>query len=156
DWLEGSGLELRDGVVADATLHAADHVVVAGDLARWFDEDLGDHRRVEHWENAANQGMHAAHSLLADRRDAEAYRPVPYFWSDQYEIKIQMLGIPSPDDELSVVDGALTDGRFVAVYGRGGRLTAALGFGRSRQLMAFRPLLEGHASFDEARSALSA
>ncbi|HML00417.1 MAG TPA: FAD-dependent oxidoreductase [Acidimicrobiales bacterium] len=156
DWLEGSGLELRDGVLADATLHAAEHVVVAGDLARWFDEDLGDHRRVEHWENAANQGMHAANSLLAGRRDAEAYRPVPYFWSDQYEIKIQMLGIPSPDDELSVVDGAVSDGRFVAVYGRRGRLTAALGFGRPRQLMAFRSLLERHVSFDEARSALSA
>ena len=154
-WIEGSGLELQDGVVADATLHAAEGVVVAGDLARWFDEDLGVHRRVEHWENAADQGMHAARSLLRGRRSAEAYRPVPYFWSDQYDLKIQMLGSPSPDDELSVVDGTVADGRFVALYGRGNRLAGALGFGRPRQLMAFRALLERHASFDEARSLLS-
>jgi 3-phenylpropionate/trans-cinnamate dioxygenase ferredoxin reductase component len=154
DWLEGSGLELRDGVVADATLHTADQVVVAGDAARWFDEDLGDHRRVEHWENAAAQGMHAAKSLLAGRRDAQAYGPVPYFWSDQYELKIQMLGIPSPVDEVEVVDGSVEESRFVAVYGRGDRLTAALGFGRPRQLMGFRALLERHASFDEGRALL--
>ena len=155
DWLEDSGLELRDGVVTDATLHAADHVVVAGDAARWFDEDLGEHRRIEHWENANEQGRHAATSLLSGRGAAEAYRSVPYFWSDQYEVKIQMLGTPSPDDELAVVHGSVEERRFVAVYGRGARLTAALGFSRPRQLMGFRALLERRASFDEALALLS-
>lgn len=156
DWLEGSGLELRDGVVADATLHAADGVVVAGDMARWWDEDYGMERRVEHWTNAAEQGAHAARSLLAGRRGAEAYRPVPYFWSDQYDVKIQMIGIPDPDDTVEVVEGSVEGGRFVAIYGRQGRLSAALGFGRPRQLMGFRPLLERRAPFDEARVLLSA
>ena len=155
-WLASSGLELGDGVVADATLHAADDVVVAGDVCRYDDEGLGRQVRVEHWTNAAEQGMHVARSLIAGRAQAPAYRPVHYFWSDQYELKIQMLGIPSPDDDLAVVDGSLEEGRFVAVYGARGRLTAALGFGRPRQLMGFRPLLERGASFDEARSLLSA
>lgn len=154
DWLIGSGLELDDGVVADATLHAAGAVVVAGDLARWFDEEIAGHRRIEHWENAAEQGRHAAESLLAGRAGAQPYRPVPYFWSDQYEVKIQVLGLPAPDDDVVVVDGSTDSGRFVAVYGRSGTLSGALAFSRPRQLMAFRPLLERRASFDEALAVL--
>lgn len=155
-WLDGSGLEVRDGVVADAGLHAADEVVVAGDMARWWDEDYGVERRVEHWTNAAEQGAHAARSLLAGRKEATAYRPVPYFWSDQYDVKIQMIGIPDPDDAVEVVEGSAQSGRFVAIYCRHGKLSAALAFGRPRQLMGFHPLLERRASFDEARGLLSA
>jgi NADPH-dependent 2,4-dienoyl-CoA reductase/sulfur reductase-like enzyme len=150
DWLEGSGLEVHDGVVSDATLHAADDVVVAGDLARWFDAGAGFHRRVEHWTNATEQGAAAARNLLAGRGGALAYAPVPYFWSDQYDVKIQMIGYPSPDDDVEVVDGSLAERRFVALYGHGGELHAALGFGRPRQLMAYRRLLEEQAGFDEA------
>jgi NADPH-dependent 2,4-dienoyl-CoA reductase/sulfur reductase-like enzyme len=149
-WLEGSGLEISDGVVADATLHAADDVVVAGDVARWFDEGLGAHTRIEHWTNAAEQGVAAARSLLAGRAAASPYVPVPYFWSDQYDVKIQVIGYPGPDDDVVVVDGSVREGRFVALYGRGGKLSAALGFSRPRQLMGYRPLLEAGASFDDA------
>ncbi len=149
-WLEGAGLELADGIVCDATLHAADDVVVAGDVARWFDRGLDALVRIEHWTNAAEQGVAAARSLLAGRAGAEAYVPVPYFWSDQYDVKIQVIGHPGPDDEVVVVDGSLAEGRFVALYGRAGRLRAALGFSRPRQLMGYRPLLEAEASFDDA------
>jgi 3-phenylpropionate/trans-cinnamate dioxygenase ferredoxin reductase component len=81
---------------------------------------------------------------------------VPYFWSDQYGLRIQMLGRPAPTDEVEVVDGSLEaeDGKFVALYGRDGRLTAALAVSRPRLLMGFRPLLVAGASFDEARSLL--
>ncbi len=150
DWLQGSGLELSDGVVADATLHAGDDIVVAGDVARWFDEGLGAFVRIEHWTNAAEQGVAAARSLLAGRSDAAAYVPVPYFWSDQYDVKIQVLGHPHPDDDVVVVDGSVSERRFVALYGRAGKLSAALGFSRPRQLMGYRPLLEVGASLDEA------
>jgi NADPH-dependent 2,4-dienoyl-CoA reductase/sulfur reductase-like enzyme len=149
-WLEGSGLEVADGVVADATLHAAADVVVAGDMARWFDEGLGTHVRIEHWTNAAEQGVAAARNLLAGRAQSDAYVPVPYFWSDQYDVKIQVIGHPSPHDEVVVVDGSLAERRFVALFGQQGRLRAALGFSRPRQLMAYRPLLEAGASFDDA------
>ncbi len=150
DWLAGSGLEVSDGVVADATLHAAEDVVVAGDVARWFDEGLGALVRIEHWTNAAEQGVAAARSLLIGRADAAPYVPVPYFWSDQYDVKIQVLGHPRPDDDVVVVDGSVSERRFVALYGRAGKLSAALGFSRPRQLMGYRPLLEAGASFDDA------
>jgi len=151
-WLAGSGLEIDDGVVVDATLHAAPDVVVAGDVARWFDQGLGRTVRIEHWTNAAEQGTAAARNLLAGAARSTPYVPVPYFWSDQYDVKIQVIGHPSPDDDVVVVDGSVAERRFVALYGRGGRLTAALGFSRPRQLMGYRPLLEAGASFDEARA----
>jgi len=156
DWLAGSGLDVDDGVRADATLHAADDVVVAGDLTRWFDEGLGAEIRIEHWTNAAEQGVAAARSLVAGRGVTPAFSPVPYFWSDQYDTKIQVIGYPRPDDEVIVVDGSLEERRFVALYGRRGRLSAAVGFSRPRQLMGFRPLVEVRASLDEARAHLQA
>jgi 3-phenylpropionate/trans-cinnamate dioxygenase ferredoxin reductase subunit len=156
DWLAASGLEIDNGVRADRSLHAAENVVVAGDLARWFDESIGEEIRIEHWTNAAEQGVAAARSLLAGARDAPSYSSIPYFWSDQYDTKIQMIGHPRPDDEVVVVDGSLDQRRFVALYGRAGRLTAAIGFSRPRQLMGFRPLLEAQVSLDEARAHLPA
>lgn len=161
-WLEGSGLSIDDGVMARSTLHVegdgdgVDDVVVAGDMARWFDVGLGAHRRIEHWTNAAEQGAHAARSLMAGCNAAFPYDAVPYFWSDQYDVKIQVIGHPGPDDEVVVVDGSVDSGRFVALYGRGGRLAAALGFGRPRQLMGYRHFLESRASFDEALAATPA
>jgi len=99
-------------------------------------------------------GVAAARSLLAGRAAAPAFEPVPYFWSDQYGVRIQVLGRPLPDDEVVVVDGTLADAKFVALYGRRGRLAAALAVSRPRQLMAFRPLLAAGASFAEARALL--
>jgi 3-phenylpropionate/trans-cinnamate dioxygenase ferredoxin reductase subunit len=156
DWLVESGLEVDNGVRADRSLHAAEDVVVAGDLARWFDERIDEEIRIEHWTNAAEQGVAAARSLLAGPKDAQSYSSVPYFWSDQYDTKIQVIGHPRPDDEVVVVDGSLDERRFVALYGRAGMLTAALGFSRPRQLMGFRPLLEAQVSLDEARAHLPA
>ena len=156
EWLEGSGVEVSDGVLVDSTLHATDDVLAAGDVARWVDDESGSTTRAEHWTNAAEQGAAVARSLLAGRRSAEHYLPLPYIWSDQYDIKIQVLGNPRPDDVVEVVDGSEEDGRFVAIFGRGGNLTAAVGFGRPRQLMRFRSLLLDHKSFEEARSFLSA
>ncbi len=154
EWLDGSGLEISDGVVCDQALFAADGVVCAGDLCRWTWRHLGDeqHLRIEHWEVASQMGSAAARSLLAGRKDAEVFDPVPYFWSDQYGLRIQVLGHPGPADEVAVVDGSLAapDARFVAVYGRDGRLSGALAVSRPRQLMAFRPLLLSGATFGEA------
>lgn len=154
-WLEGSGLEIDNGVVVDSTLHATDDVLAAGDVARWPDIKNATTVRAEHWTNAAEQGAAVARSLLAGRGSAEPYDPVPYIWSDQYDVKIQVLGDPRPDDIVEVVDGSFEDGRFVALYGRSGRLAAAVGFGRPRQLMGFRPLLSEGATFDQGLALLS-
>ncbi|MGH9006492.1 MAG: NAD(P)/FAD-dependent oxidoreductase [Acidimicrobiales bacterium] len=146
-WLEGSGLTLDNGVVCDESLFAADGVVAAGDLARWpFGGQL---TRIEHWQMAADMGDSVASRLLAGRAAAAPFVPVPYFWSDQYGEKIQMLGRPGPDDEVVVVDGSLEE-RFVALYRRGNGLSAVAALTRARKLMAYRPLLTAGASFDEA------
>jgi NADPH-dependent 2,4-dienoyl-CoA reductase/sulfur reductase-like enzyme len=149
-WLEGSGLRLDNGVVCSETLFAADRVVAAGDVARWTHTGLGEELRVEHWTNAAEGGAAAARNLLAGSAAAVAYDPVPFFWSDQYSTKIQVIGLPGPEDEVVVVEGSVEEGKLVALYRRGDRLRAALAFSRPRHLMAYRPLLAAGASFDEA------
>jgi NADPH-dependent 2,4-dienoyl-CoA reductase/sulfur reductase-like enzyme len=149
-WLEDSGLTLDNGVVCNETLFAADGVVAAGDVARWTHAGLDEQLRVEHWTNAAEGGAAAARNLLAGTSAAHPYAPVPFFWSDQYATKIQVIGLPGPDDEVVVVEGSVDEGKLVALYRRGDRLRAALAFSRPRQLMAYRPLLAAGASFDEA------
>ncbi|MEA2702546.1 MAG: hypothetical protein QOD63_491 [Actinomycetota bacterium] len=154
-WLEGSGLTLDDGVVCDAACVAAPGVVAAGDVARWDNQLFGGLMRVEHWTNAVEQGTAAATSLLAAAAGERpvAFAPVPYFWSDQYGLRIQYLGASRPGDEMVVVDGSLDDRRFVAVYGREGRIVAALAVGRARRLMAYRRMIAERGPWDEALSA---
>jgi NADPH-dependent 2,4-dienoyl-CoA reductase/sulfur reductase-like enzyme len=151
DWLDGSGIALADGVVCDETCLAAPGIVAAGDVARWpnplFD---GESMRVEHWTNATEQGVVAARRLLADDADAESFAPVPFVWSDQYDVKIQVVGCIRGDDEVRVVDGSLDEHRFVALFGRGGRLVGALGFSRPRIVMQYRRMIADHASWDDA------
>jgi 3-phenylpropionate/trans-cinnamate dioxygenase ferredoxin reductase subunit len=106
--------------------------------------------RVEHWTNASDQGVVAAQNLLAGPGAGEPYAPTPYFWSDQYDTKIQLVGHPRPGDEVRVVGGSVEDRRFVALYGDRGRLRAALAFSSPRPLMAYRRLIGERASWDEA------
>ncbi|MSX54560.1 MAG: NAD(P)/FAD-dependent oxidoreductase, partial [Actinobacteria bacterium] len=156
DWLIGSGLQLQDGVVCDATLNAGvPGVYAAGDLARWpngaFAGDDDMLMRVEHWTNAAEQGAAAAANLLAWTR-GEAGTPfesVPFFWSDQFDSRIQFIGRAHGDDEVHVFTGS-TDGKFAALYGHGGRLRGVLGVGLPRMVMPFRALLAERASWDTA------
>ena len=161
-WLEGSGLRLRDGVVCDANLNALDvsgavvpGVFAAGDVARWpnglFDEEM----RVEHWTNAAEQGAHVALNLrrLATGEPFEPYEPLPFFWSDQFEHRIQFLGRAAPDDEVQVVAGSVSNAKFLALYGRDGRLHGALGVNAPRWVMPTRKLFLERASWDEAVAA---
>jgi 3-phenylpropionate/trans-cinnamate dioxygenase ferredoxin reductase component len=151
-WLEGSGLTLENGVVCDDRLFAADGIVAAGDIARWnWRHDGGEELiRIEHWQMAADAGVAAARSLLAGRADAPSFTPIPYFWSDQFDIRFQVLGNPGGTDEVAIVHGSLEEGKFVALFGRAGRLRAVMAIGKPRQLMGFRPLLEAGCSWDDA------
>jgi 3-phenylpropionate/trans-cinnamate dioxygenase ferredoxin reductase subunit len=150
-WLDGSGLEIDNGVCCDETLLAAPGVVAAGDVCRWpnplFD---GERMRLEHWTNAAEQGVAAAARLLATT--AQPYAPVPFVWSDQYDLKIQVVGHVRGDDDVAVVDGSLEERRFVAAIGRGGRLVGAVGFGRPRVVMQYRRMIAERVSWDAALS----
>ena len=150
DWLESSGLDLDDGVCCDVTCLAAPDVTAAGDVARWTHPRYGRSVRVEHWDNAVEQGIHAARRLLQTDEEATAYAPVPWFWSDQYDRKIQVAGLTHPDDEVRMVTGSPEEGRFTALYGSGGRFNAVFGMNRPRQVMQFKSLIDQEATWEEA------
>jgi NADPH-dependent 2,4-dienoyl-CoA reductase/sulfur reductase-like enzyme len=163
DWLAGSGVELDNGVRCDGTLFAAERVVAAGDVANWVRPSTGRPARVEHWTNAAEGGAACGRNLLAGTASAMPFDPVPFFWSDQYATKIQMIGLPTADDEVVVVSGSGEEGKMVALYRQGDRLGAVLTLSQQRavahelgrlaqraKLMGYRPLLAAGASFDQA------
>jgi NADPH-dependent 2,4-dienoyl-CoA reductase/sulfur reductase-like enzyme len=152
-WLDDSGLTLADGVVCDETMLAAPGVVAAGDVARWRNELFDEVMRVEHWDNAVAQGYAAALRLLAGDGPGEPFIPVPWFWSDQYDRKIQVSGRPSPHDEVRVVDGSIEERKFAALYRKGNRLVAVLGFNRPRLVMQYSRLIANRATWDEALTA---
>jgi len=152
-WLEGSGLTIADGVVCDATGLAAPGVVAAGDVARWPNAlFFGDSMRVEHWDNAIDMGAFVARRLLAgdDWDPEQVFAPVPWFWSDQYDRKLQMAGRATAADAMAIVAGTLEERRFVALYGRQGRLVAAFGMNRPRYIVQSRGLIARGCPWDEA------
>ncbi|KUN57424.1 pyridine nucleotide-disulfide oxidoreductase [Streptomyces canus] len=150
DWLEGSGLTLDNGVVCDETLFTgAEGVYAAGDVARWHNPLFDRPMRLEHWTSAAEQGALAARNAL-NPAAARGYSTVPYFWSDQYDTRIQFVGIPEAD-EISVVDGDIErDHRGVALYRAGDRLVGALAVNRPTEIMKYRGLITRGASWADA------
>ena len=156
EWLAGSGLELGDGVVCDDTLWTgAPGVYAAGDCARWHNHVFDPHddavMRVEHWTNAAEQGAAAARNLLAVATGGTPtpYESVPFFWSDQFESRIQFVGRAHGGDEVHVFAGSI-DGSFAALYGWEGRLRGVLGVSMPKMVMPFRTLIASEASWSEA------
>ena len=139
-WLEGSGLQLDNGVVVDDRLFATDTILAVGDVARFAWHALGTvtPTRIEHWQVAADHGATAAHSLLAGREKAQPAAILPYFWSDQYGVKLQMLGRPAPGDTVEIVLGSEEDGSLLALYTRGNLVSAAFAISKPRQLMQLR------------------
>ncbi|OHV25698.1 hypothetical protein BBK14_21990 [Parafrankia soli] len=149
-WLNGAGLDLRDGVVCDERLAArgARDVFAVGDVVRWRNPRYGEDTRVEHFTNAVETAGVVATNLTGGDQWHDA---LPYVWSDQLDSRLQVFGRIRPQDELHVVQGDL-DGSFVAISGGDGALQGAVGFGAVRQLMPYRRLLASGASWDEARA----
>lgn len=148
DWLTDSGLRVDDGVVCDATGRAegGSDVMAAGDVARWWHPLYERHLRTEHWEDAAGQGAAAARSLLAGPDQAQPYHELPYFWSDQYDVKVQMLGVPNDYDAVQLVEGDSNRWQFVTAFGRGGQTIAVLGTIPDR-VHAYRDAITNRAEF---------
>jgi len=148
-WLAGSGLTLDDGVVCDDHLRAGGgegRVWAAGDVARWPSARYGQPLRIEHWTNATETAQVVARNLTGG--DA-VHDPVPYVWSDQYDLKIQVVGRVTDDERIEVAVGDLDELRFVATASRDGQLRGAVGVRWPRALLQFRMLLERGAGPDE-------
>lgn len=141
-YLEGSGIELAPreaggGIACDATGHtSAENVYALGDVANWRDDD-GTPQRVEHWNHTVDQASVVAHQITGGDAVTAA---VSYFWSDQFDVKIQVLGAPRADDTVHIVSD---DGKkFVAYYSRDGILTGVVGAGKVGAVMRTRPKLQ--------------
>ncbi|MEV4755824.1 FAD-dependent oxidoreductase [Micromonospora sp. NPDC049559] len=130
EWLAGSGLRLENGLVCDSRCRAAEGVYAVGDVARWHHERLGTLLRLENRTNANEQAMAVAANILgAD----QPYVPVPYFWTDQFDAKIQVHGVLPAGADVTVVEGDPAGRRFVARYERDGRVTGVLGWNMPKQ-----------------------
>jgi NADPH-dependent 2,4-dienoyl-CoA reductase/sulfur reductase-like enzyme len=137
EWLAGSAIPIGDGVLCDRNCQAGPGVWAAGDVASWVHGTLGRRMRLEHRTNAAEQGIAVAENILAGARPAP-FAPVPYIWSDQYDLKIQIYGTPRGADRFAIADGDLEARRVVAYYGRDGVVCAAVGINMARPLRAAR------------------
>lgn len=142
DWLEGSGVELDNGVKcgADGRTSVAG-VVAVGDCANWYDPRAGSHRRVEHWTGARERPDAAVAALLSWGAAEPGVPRPPYFWSDQYGVKIQFAGHAAGADSVTVEEGAPGDRSFLAVYRCGGQPVAVLAMDQPRLFMRWRKQL---------------
>jgi 3-phenylpropionate/trans-cinnamate dioxygenase ferredoxin reductase subunit len=146
----GTGLEIDNGIVVDqfcATNVAG--VYAAGDVANWWHPSLERRIRVEHFDNAALQGTAAGRSMAGQ---PEAYAPVPYFWSDQYDVNLQYAGFPRKVEEI-VLRGAPETGSVTVFYLAGGRIQGVATINQSRDLRPVRQLIEADARIDPAKLA---
>ena len=135
---ESAGLEVDGGILVNErcqTSHPA--IYAAGDVANWYHPGLGRRLRVEHWDNALNQGAAAAKSMLGA---PEPYSPTLYFWSDQYDLNIQYLGHAAQWDEIAV-RGAPTEEKFTAFYLKDGSVHGALVVNNFRDIRPTRTLI---------------
>ncbi len=149
EWLDGSGLDLQDGLLCDQYCAAASDIYGVGDVARWHNPLFGTPMRIEHRTNAAEQAMAVARNLLTpDQR--RPFAPVPYFWSDQYDVKIHAYGHLRGYDEALVLKSE-TAQRLLVAYRKGERLTGVLAAGLPpKAVRAWRSLVAAGTAWTEA------
>ncbi|MGW3497415.1 NAD(P)/FAD-dependent oxidoreductase [Streptomyces sp. NPDC001020] len=136
EWLDGNGLDLSDGVLTDEHLRVGGlpYVVAVGDIARFPNARYdGVARRVEHWSIPTDTARHAAKALVAHLTDADVglapFAPLPTFWSDQHEFRLQSFGAPGlGKDDVRVLDGDPQEDLLVG-YHRDGRLVGVVALG---------------------------
>jgi 3-phenylpropionate/trans-cinnamate dioxygenase ferredoxin reductase subunit len=137
--IAGSGVATDNGIVVDEYCRTnIDGIFAAGDVANHFHPLHGRRMRVEHWQNALQQGAAAARSMLGKM---QPYEPVHWFWSDQYDMNLQYAGVHQASDRL-VVRGRLKDRNFLAFYTNEGRVNAIFALNRGRDLRRALPLIK--------------
>ncbi|MCC5579761.1 FAD-dependent oxidoreductase [Microtetraspora sp. AC03309] len=154
DWLDGNGLDLSDGVLCDNALRVEGRpgVVAVGDVARFPNPRYdGVARRVEHWSIPTDTAKRAAVTLMTDLglsgHDPAPFTPLPTFWSDQYDLRIQSFGAPAlGGDDIRVLEGDL-DGEVVVGYHRDGALVGVVMIGLPSAVARYRAeLMRGPAA----------
>ncbi|MGQ4619389.1 FAD-dependent oxidoreductase [Nocardia sp. R7R-8] len=143
-----AGIQVTNGVAVDEFGQTSNPAVfAAGDVAYHPNAILGHRLRLEHWQNAQNQGIAVARTMAGA---PEAFREVPWFWSDQYDLSIQMSGHPHPDDHL-VVRGDPASRSFSAFFLREGRLRSTFGINRPRDVKRTLKYIESGQLLDPAQ-----
>ncbi|MFE1885848.1 NAD(P)/FAD-dependent oxidoreductase [Streptomyces diastatochromogenes] len=137
EWLDGNGLDLTDGVLTDELLRVGGRpeVVAVGDVARFPNARYdGVPRRVEHWSIPTDTAKQAAKTLVAHlvgggETEPAPFAPLPTFWSDQHDFRLQSFGAPALGlADVRILDGD-TDGGVLAGYHTGGRLVGVVALG---------------------------
>jgi NADPH-dependent 2,4-dienoyl-CoA reductase/sulfur reductase-like enzyme len=145
EWLDGSGVEVDNGVICDeAGRTSAPNVWALGDVASWRNP-MGHQVRVEHWSNVAEQARVMVPTMLGQGTPSNVV--VPYFWSDQYDIKIQCLGEPHATDTVHLVED--DNRRFLAYYERDGVVSGVVGGGMPGKVMKTRAKIAARAPISE-------
>ena len=138
DLVEASGVDIRNGIVVDEYCQSSvPDIYAAGDVAHHYHPVLGRRMRVEHWQNAIQQGAAAARSMLGKH---DAYKPVHWFWSDQYDVNLQYAGSHDTVDQV-VVRGSLPRRDFLVFFLKAGRIDAIVAMNRGKDLRRAMPLI---------------
>ncbi|WP_028066612.1 NAD(P)/FAD-dependent oxidoreductase [Solirubrobacter soli] len=159
EWLADSGLRLTPGLECDATLTAVGDpdVLGAGDIVSWPHPLAGgDSIRIEHWTVAAEQGQHAGRNALLEAEQRTPYDQPPYFWSDQYDTKIQSLGLPGLAERLELLEATEDGSRFVYGGERDGRLVGVIAINAARRLGSYRMALADRPDFKQLQATIAA
>lgn len=159
EWLSDSGLLNDAGIECDVTLTAVGDpdVLVAGDVAAHPHPIAGGVPiRIEHWTTASEHGQLAGANALLEPADRAPHTAAPYFWSDQYDVKIQAVGFAGLAERMEIIETTPDRDRFVAVGERDGRLVAAIAFNAARRLMFYRGAIEEAPAIDDLRAAVRA
>ena len=137
-WLAGSGLD-ENGVPTDACGRSGlPNVYAAGDASIPFDPRFGGHARTEHWDAAAWQGAAAATAMLGGQ---PSQPPLPSFWSDQYDLRVQYVGHARHADAVAI-EGSTSERDFEATFTRDGAPVAGLAVGRPRAIPRLKKRIE--------------
>lgn len=151
DWLP-RGIADRAGIRCDATgrVRGLEGVYAVGDVACWVDPRFGDHRRTEHWGSAVHQAETVAAAIATPNEPATGYQP-PYFWSDQYGKKLQVVGRTEIATDVEVYTRG-DEEKVWAHYLRDKELVGVAGVGLPRTVAAYRELISVGATVDQARA----
>ena len=137
--LADSGIHVDNGVVVDEYCQTnVRGIYAAGDVANHYHPVFDRRIRVEHWQNAIKQGAAAARNMLGRRI---AYDEIHWFWSDQYDANLQYAGFHTQWEQL-VVRGRLESASYLVCYVNAGRIDAAVGLNRAKELRRIMPLIK--------------